>query len=94
MEIIRQERLDGVILDLLMPGMSGFEVLEQLRSAEATRTLPVIVYTSKILSDHEKQQLEELGVPVLSKAEVAQMLSPDLLLSSLARVGISPSKVE
>jgi signal transduction histidine kinase/CheY-like chemotaxis protein len=92
LEIIRRERLDGVILDLLMPGMSGFEVLEQVRSMEATRQLPVIIYTSKTLSSEEKQGFEKLGAPVLSKADVAQMLAPDLLLNSLAQVGIFPAK--
>lgn len=36
-----------VLLDILMPGMSGLEVLEQLRATEATARLPVIMLTAK-----------------------------------------------
>ena len=92
LEIIGRERLDGVLLDLLMPGMSGFEVLEQLRAAEQTRELPVIVYTSKSLTIEEKQRLENLNAGVLPKADVATTLAPEMLLHSLARLGISPSR--
>lgn len=36
-----------VLLDVMMPGLSGFEVLASLRSAEATKTLPVIMLTAR-----------------------------------------------
>lgn len=92
LEIMRDEPLDGVLLDLLMPGMSGFEVLEQLRSMERTRELPVVVYTSKSLTNDEKQKLERLNAGVLPKADVASTLAPERLLNSLARLGISASR--
>ena len=92
LEIIRRERLDGILLDLLMPGMSGFEVLEQLRSMDQTRKLPVVVYTSKSLTNDEKQRLERLNAGLLPKANVANTLSPEVLLNSLARLGISASR--
>lgn len=92
LEIIRNERLDGVVLDLLMPGMNGFEVLEQLRSMEQTRKLPVVVYTSKSLTNDEKQRLEKLNAGLLPKADVASTLAPEMLLNSLARLGISASR--
>src|SRR5262249_15037734 len=88
-EIIERERPDAVILDLLMPEMNGFEVLEQLRSRQETRNLPVLVHTSKTLSSHEREQLESLSAGVLPKGEIASTLAPELILNSLARVGIS-----
>ena len=36
-----------VLLDVMMPGLSGFEVLEQLRASAATRELPIIMLTAK-----------------------------------------------
>ena len=42
-----------VLLDLMMPGMDGFEVLEAMRHEEAWRDIPVIVITAKDL-DHEE----------------------------------------
>lgn len=91
LELISRERPDAVLLDLLMPGMSGFEVLEHLRSKEETRKLPVVVYTSKALSADEREQLERLNAGVLPKGEVAHTLAPELLLASLARAGFSAS---
>lgn len=92
LDIISRERPDAVLLDLLMPGMSGFEVLEHLRSREETRKLPVVVYTSKALSEHEKEQLARLDAGILPKGDVARTLAPDVLLASLAHAGFSVSK--
>lgn len=44
-----------VLLDLHMPKVNGFEVLERLRASERTRRLPVVVYSS---SDQESDQTE------------------------------------
>lgn len=89
LEMIDREQPDAVILDLVMPGMSGFEVLEKLRAKEATRRLPVIVYTSKILTGEEKKQLKDLAAGFIAKSEVTTTLSPESLLSSLARMDIA-----
>ena len=91
-EIIERERPDAVILDLLMPDMNGFEVLEHLRSRQETRNLPVLVHTSKVLSSSERKQLESLSAGVLPKGELASTLAPELILNSLARVGISEDR--
>jgi signal transduction histidine kinase/CheY-like chemotaxis protein len=89
-EMALQENPDGIILDLVMPEQTGFEVLEKLRMQEKTRNLPVIVCTSKPLSTQEKSQLELLGAGLISKAEVASTLAPERLLKSLAEAGITP----
>jgi PAS domain S-box-containing protein len=46
LEAVRRERPDLVFLDLKMPGMNGFQVLEALRGEEATQGIPVIVLTA------------------------------------------------
>jgi CheY-like chemotaxis protein len=89
LDMVESERPDAVILDLVMPGMGGFEVLQKLRDQERTRQLPVIVYTSKILSGEEKNRLNVLAAGLISKSDVTTTLSPELLLSSLAKVDIS-----
>jgi signal transduction histidine kinase/DNA-binding response OmpR family regulator len=85
-----QEDPDGVILDLVMPEKTGFEVLEMLRMQEKTRNLPVIICTSKPLSDEEKMRLNVLGAGLISKADVASTLKPERLLKLLAEAGITP----
>lgn len=56
-----------VLLDLMMPGMDGFEVMEALRAEEAWRHLPVIVITAKDLSREETARLEGRVETVLRK---------------------------
>ena len=59
----------AVILDLVMPGMNGFEFLERLRSGPAGRRVPVIVWTVKDLSPEERTFLRESAHAVVSKGE-------------------------
>lgn len=47
LECMQQENFDLVLLDVMMPGMSGFEVLAEMRRREATARLPVILLTAK-----------------------------------------------
>jgi signal transduction histidine kinase/CheY-like chemotaxis protein len=89
LDIIDREQPDAVILDLVMPGMGGFEVLQKLRDQEQTRRLPVIVYTSKILTGEEKKRLTDLAAGLIAKSDVTTSLSPESLLSSLAKMDIA-----
>ena len=69
-EGLRQAREEGpqvIFLDLIMPEMSGFEVLDQLKSDPATRDIPVIIYTGKHLEAEERGRLMEGALAILSK---------------------------
>jgi threonine synthase len=57
-ELILRERPDIVILDLMMPEMDGFAVLDILRSNPETANTPVIVATAKELTVNEKSRLQ------------------------------------
>ena len=81
---------DAMILDLLMPDMSGFDVLRALRSKAETTGLPVLVYTSKPLSDFEKKQLDEWDTKIIRKEDVSSRLSAKPFLDWLKAVGVSP----
>ncbi len=52
---------DCVVLDLRLPDMTGFEVLEQLRDSPKLKDLPVVVFTGRELSPDEDAQLHTLG---------------------------------
>ena len=86
---IRENRPDGVILDLLMPDIGGMEILRQLRSNPATENLPVLIYTSKPLSEPERALLESLRARVVRKEDVSTRLSPQPFLDWLTSVGLS-----
>jgi signal transduction histidine kinase/DNA-binding response OmpR family regulator len=67
LRVLSEEQIDLVLLDLMMPEMDGFEVLEAMRERPATRDIPVIVVTGQTLSEPEMARLN-LGVTkVLSK---------------------------
>ncbi|HVR97091.1 MAG TPA: ATP-binding protein [Thermoanaerobaculia bacterium] len=86
----RQERPQVIFLDLAMPGLDGFEVLDQLKADPATRAIPVIVATSQILEPEEAERLARWAVPVLSKETWAQPDALSRLQEALASAGWTP----
>lgn len=51
LELARNERPDLIVLDLMMPNMDGFEVLEELAGAAVTRDVPVLILTARTRMD-------------------------------------------
>jgi signal transduction histidine kinase/DNA-binding response OmpR family regulator/PAS domain-containing protein len=62
-----KERPSGVILDLLMPGMDGFQFLEQFRQLNGLSKVPVLIWTVKDLSNGERERLYANAQAVLQK---------------------------
>jgi threonine synthase len=56
-KVIREESPDLIVLDLIIPDMSGFQILTELKRDKKLDAIPVIVVTSKELSEAEKQLL-------------------------------------
>jgi signal transduction histidine kinase/CheY-like chemotaxis protein len=84
LEAARQQQPDAIFCDVVMPDMSGLDVLAQLRADPATRDIPVVLNTAKSLGAAERAELERRGVMLLLKdrfdrgdaaAEVRRMLS-------------------
>lgn len=80
LERMHRERPDLVLLDLLMPDLDGFGVLEAMRSGEATRDIPVIVLTGQALTARDMERLSCDVATVLEKG----LFSVDEIL---ARIG-------
>jgi CheY-like chemotaxis protein len=57
----------AIVLDLVMPGMDGFEFLDRLRESPATRRTPVLVWTVKDLSTHEQARLSRSAQAIVRK---------------------------
>ncbi|MBN2007285.1 MAG: response regulator [Anaerolineae bacterium] len=71
---------DCMILDLTLPDISGFDVLEQMNAGTAARPCPVIVYTGQSLSEEENLKLMRYADSVIIKG----VKSPERLLDETA----------
>jgi AraC-like DNA-binding protein len=65
--LIQQDRPDLVLLDLMMPGLDGFGVMEAMQENEATRDIPVIVLTGQVLTEKQMARLNRRVATVLEK---------------------------
>ncbi len=84
--LAERERPDIMLLDLMMPGMSGFEVLATLRSQASTASIPVLILTARDLTPDDKRQLSGQALAVLRKGDVGKA---DLVSWILGALGSS-----
>jgi signal transduction histidine kinase len=63
---------DIILLDLMMPGIGGHEVLQRLKSDPATASIPVVIVTSRFVNDDEKRQILTKAIDVLYKGDLAR----------------------
>jgi len=80
LEKLRRDQVDCVVLDLKLPDMSGFEVLETIRDDAELRDVPVVVFTGRELSADEDATLHTMARSVVVKG----VESPERLLDETA----------
>jgi len=80
LDMVHQESFDCVVLDLRLPDMTGFDILERMRDIPEVRDLPVVVFTGKELSPEEDARLHTLARSVVVKG----VESPERLLDETA----------
>ncbi len=76
LQAVQEKTFDCMVLDLRLPDMSGFEVLEQLSQRKGTSDLPIVVFTGRELSLEEDIRLHDLARSVVVK----DVESPERLL--------------
>ncbi len=77
---LREHPCDCVVLDLRLPDMSGFEVLERMRADRSLAEVPVVVFTGRELSAEEDAQLHTMARSIVVKG----VESPERLLNETA----------
>jgi len=77
---LREQPCDCVVLDLRLPDMSGFEVLEQMRGEASLAEVPVVVFTGRELSAEEDAKLHTMARSIVVKG----VESPERLLDETA----------
>jgi CheY-like chemotaxis protein len=67
LQIVCQTQPDLILLDLMMPTMDGFEVMEAIRHGETTRHIPIIVLTGQVLTENDLARLNQGSAAILGK---------------------------
>lgn len=82
-ELKLTQEFDVIFLDLLMPSMSGWEVLEWIKDNPKTADIPVVLMTGIRLSSEEETKLYDRGVSILHKGTMSLQAFNTLLTSLL-----------
>jgi len=92
LEYVKQTIPEGIILDLMMPEIDGFEVLEKIRSTKTTAEIPVLVLTAKDLTREDFKKLRSNNIQqLIQKGDVDRqnlLFKTRLMLS--AKPGVKP----
>ncbi|HEX3450771.1 MAG TPA: ATP-binding protein [Isosphaeraceae bacterium] len=88
--LARSHQPDVIFLDLILPDMSGFEILDVLKSEEKTRNIPVIIHTSEVLNDEKRRRLNKDAVAIVTKGSKSREEAIAQIRDSLSKAGLRP----
>lgn len=80
-KIANEELPNIILLDIMMPAMNGYEVLEHLKENEKTKNIPVVMITAKT-QEGDKQKAEKIGVT----AYIFKPFSPQAVLEVVENI--------
>ena len=72
-----------------MPGMTGFDVLDELKADPLTKSIPVVIHSSVALNDHDKERLNNRQSAILPKGAVGQEQGLKLFLEIIKGRNVS-----
>ncbi|MCU1349937.1 MAG: putative SigmaB asociated two-component system sensor protein, partial [Acidobacteria bacterium] len=68
----QEDHPDLILLDLMMPGIGGHEVLQRLKADPNTTAIPVLIITSRFINEEEKRQILSKAVGVIYKGDLSR----------------------
>ncbi len=80
-EIIIQERFDRIILDLAMPGVTGYDVLQEISKRKNIEFLGIVVLTATDISKVEENELIKMGVKKVLKKPISLHKINEIILN-------------
>jgi PAS domain S-box-containing protein len=86
-EAINRRTPHAIILDLFMPEMDGFTILEKMRENSILRDVPVLVVSGGGLTDEQQQQLDEFGQRLITKGSLKEGQFMETIENALKRLG-------
>ena len=81
-DTLHAQKFDCIVLDLRLPDISGFELLERIRQDAELRELPIVVFTGKDLTEDDELRLIQMAESVVLKG----VQSPERLLDETALI--------
>jgi len=88
--LLEDQKFDAVVLDLGLPGLSGWQVIDHIRGRKALRSVPLLVYTAKDLTKKEELKLGRATKTIVVK----EVRSPDRLKEEVAAILEDPSPAQ
>jgi DNA-binding response OmpR family regulator len=82
LKVVEQEKPDVVLLDLMMPGIDGWEVYHQMQASETMKNIPVIIITAKA------QNIDKVLALHIAKVDdyLTKPFTPQELIDSIEKV--------
>ncbi|WMJ74048.1 response regulator [Cytophagaceae bacterium ABcell3] len=71
--ILKNKPIEGIILDLNLPGMNGFNWMKKIRSEEHFHKLPIIVYSGKDLNEEDEVKIKKFANTIIIKNEYSYL---------------------
>lgn len=75
LRLVRSSNPSAIFLDLMLPDLSGFEIIRHLRAEDSTRQVPIIIHTGKVLNADERECLAKEAVAIIPKAHIDRAAS-------------------
>ena len=96
-EAVERARFEApilILLDLVMPDRSGFEVLDELKSDERTKDIPVVIHTSKVLTEGDYARLANRHLAVLPKGHADRLPALTAMRTALSEPDLFSAEPE
>jgi CheY-like chemotaxis protein len=85
-QVINNQHPDGIVLDLFVPDLNGFTILDKMRSDELLKSIPVIILTGVDLTVEQHRRLSDFGNQLLTKGFLRENDLLSILGSELKKI--------
>ena len=94
LKVMRLFKPDAIILDLMLPGMSGIEVIQQVRADKDCAAIPIIVFSNTYLTEMIQEAWKAGANKWISKANCSLKEVLDVVRHTVRKSGSAPEKME
>ncbi|AKI99266.1 signal transduction histidine kinase [Archangium gephyra] len=94
LRLAREQTPDLIFLDFVLPDMTAFDVLDELKADPRTRDIPVILHTSRQLQEEERARLEKGTSTILAKHKLSREVAITRIRDALHKTGLGTDRGE